>query len=401
VAVVRLLPSAVGLHTTRSSLETGSGTRLLFSRGGRFDGRGVRYVVRPSRKVTIYAVWLGDADRVGGYRAGAGVYAKVKKTVAKGWEVLDRERARFVVPDERVMEAERSLLGQELAMTWRYSVGNTYEELSFAEALDVAEVMAGYGDDALAKEIRFMLRRLPGRFSNWRAGERLAAAAVYFWLSHDRKYVRDETPGLATAVSKLAAQIDRPRSAGLVDRQAVSSDVSAKVYGLHAETAVWQGLATMAKVWSLTGYPPLAARADSLAARLGHALRHAVNVSERSLADGSLFVPLALLQPGKPFQHLTTSRAGTYWNLLVPSALASGFFPPHGSKAHRILRYLLHHGSRLLGLVRGGDYRLYHGAATRHPAPTRSTVSTCRASSPTTTSRTSSCSASTACSEPR
>ena len=34
---------------------------------------------------------------------------------------------------------------QDLALTWRYSVGNQYEEFSFAEALDAAEVMAEYG----------------------------------------------------------------------------------------------------------------------------------------------------------------------------------------------------------------------------------------------------------------
>jgi hypothetical protein len=363
MAVVRLLPSVADLHATRSRLETGAGTLLLFNRGGRFDGRGVRFVVPPGRKVTIYAVWLGGADRVGGYQTGAALYGVVRKTVADDWAGLVRERARFVVPDRRVMDAERALLGQELAMTWRYSVGNTYEELSFAEALGVAEVMAGYGDEALAKEIlRFTLRRLPARFSNWRAGQRLAAGAVYFWLSHDRSYVREQAPVLAAAFSKLAVQIDRPRSLGLVDREPVSSDVSAKVYGLHAETAVWQGLTTMGKVWSLTGYTHLAARSRGLAARLGRALRRAVNSSERSLPDGSLFVPLALLQPGRPFQHLTASRAGTYWNLLVPYALASGFFTPHRTETRGILRYLFRHGSRLLGLVRGGDYKLYDGA---------------------------------------
>jgi hypothetical protein len=38
---------------------------------------------------------------------------------------------------------EHALLVQQLALAWRYSAGNHYEELSFAEALDAAEVMAG------------------------------------------------------------------------------------------------------------------------------------------------------------------------------------------------------------------------------------------------------------------
>jgi hypothetical protein len=362
-ALVRLRPSVAGLRGTGATLGTASGTLLLASRGGSFDGHAIRYVVPQGREITIYAVWLGDADRTDGYHAGAGLYDAVRKTVAKRWAELIAQRTRFDVPDRRIMDAERALLGQELAMTWRYSVGNTYEELSIAEALDVAEVMAEYGDDALAKEIlRFTLRKLPRRFSNWRAGERLAAGAVYFWLARDRRYISEETPALAAAVSRLAAQIDRRGSSGLVDRQAISSDVGTKAYGLHAETAVWQGLSAMGEVWARTGHPQLAGRCRMLAARLGHALREAVDASERPLPDGSLFVPVALLDPGKPFRHVTESRAGTYWNLLTPYALASGFFPPQNIDARRILLYLLRHGSRLLGLVRGGDYKLYDGA---------------------------------------
>ena len=51
------------------------------------------------------------------------------------------------------MDAQRSLLIQDLALTWRYSVGNQYEEFSFAEALDTAEVMAEYGLPGVAGHI--------------------------------------------------------------------------------------------------------------------------------------------------------------------------------------------------------------------------------------------------------
>ena len=81
-------------------------------------------------------------------------------------------------------------------------------------------------------------------------------------------------------------------------------------------------------------------------------------MSERRLPDGSLFVPASLLDGQSPFARLTASRDGTYWNLVVPYALASGFFAPHGAQATGLLRYLMLHGSRLLGLVRAGAYRL-------------------------------------------
>ena len=60
----------------------------------------------------------------------------------------------------------------------------------------------------------------------------------------------------------------------------------------------------------------------------------------------------------------------------MPYALASGFFSSRtGSRPRDILRYMLGHGSRLLGLVRAGAYPLYGTAPlSRSPAPTRSTA---------------------------
>jgi hypothetical protein len=49
---------------------------------------------------------------------------------------------------------------------------------------------------------------------------------------------------------------------------------------------------------------------------------------------------------------VTASRDGSYWNLMMPYAFSSGWFAPHTSESRGILRYLLHHGSRLLGVTR-------------------------------------------------
>ena len=64
------------------------------------------------------------------------------------------------------------------------------------------------------------------------------------------------------------------------------------------------------------------------------------------------------------------SRAGSYWNLVAPYALASGLFLPGSAEAEGALRYLRLHGSRFLGLVRAGAYALYGLTA---PFPTSGT----------------------------
>ena len=89
------------------------------------------------------------------------------------------------------------------------------------------------------------------------------------------------------------------------------------------------------------------------------ALRRAVAGSERRAADGSLFLPMRLDSGEQPYASVTESRAGSYWNLVAPYALASGLFPAGGPAAGGALDYLLGHGTRLLGMVRASGFSLY------------------------------------------
>jgi hypothetical protein len=113
-----------------------------------------------------------------------------------------------------------------------------------------------------------------------------------------------------------------------------------------------RGLLSIGRVWSSTGYRMQAARARTLAVGIDEALRPAVARASARLHDGSLFVPDQLTTRQRPFDRLTASRDGSYWNLLMPYAFASGWFPAHSRPARGILRYLLGHGARLLGVPR-------------------------------------------------
>ena len=319
----------------------------------------VRYRVAAGESRTVYAGWIPDST--GGHTVPIDerTYEIGRERLIRFWEARLGQTT-FEVPERVVENAQRSLIVQDLGLTWRYSVGNQYQEFSFAEALDVAEVLAEYGLGGVTKEIlRTGLGRLAATRSNWRMGEKLAATAHYYRLTGDREYVTETTPTLKRLVALLGRQITRRHGGGLLRRERFSSDVAAKVYGLHSQAAVWQGLHAMAGVWAETGQPALALRAHALAKRLGTGLHAAVRTSEHRLKDGTLFVPAALLANHKPFDALTASRPGSYWNLVVPYALASGFFRPRGREANGIYRYMLAHGSRLLGLVRAGAYSLY------------------------------------------
>jgi hypothetical protein len=75
--------------------------------------------------------------------------------------------------------------------------------------------------------------------------------------------------------------------------------------------------------------------------------------------DATVFVPDALSHRPRAYRRLTASRDGSYWNLVMPYAFASGLFRPHTPAANAVLRYLLTHGSRLLGVTRAYARTVY------------------------------------------
>jgi hypothetical protein len=196
-------------------------------------------------------------------------------------------------------------------------------------------------------------------------GERLLASALFARLYPGDPFLQQATPVLSGYVSALARALE-PN--GLLGRERYSSDIADSVYGLHSQAVVWQGLRELAAVWAQTGRASLATRARALADRLGTGVGRALRRSERRLPDGSLFLPMRLLDDERPYASLMESRSGSYWNRVAPYALASGLLDR--GQAGGALRYVLQHGSRLLGLVRAGGYALYGRTA---PFPTSGT----------------------------
>ena len=289
----------------------------------------------------------------------AAAYDAARASLVAYWQKRIADGAAFEVPEPAVTNAERALLVQNLSLTWRYSTGNAYDEFSFPEGINNAEILASYGHDDVARAIlRTSLTRRPVPYPNWKMGEKLLGFALVWRLSRDAEPLRAATPTLRGYVAALGAQIDRSRS-GLLDRERYSSDIPDQVYGLHSQAVVWQALREIGEAWAATGEQTLARRCRALAGRLGNGLRTAVRASQHRLANGSLFVPVNLLDDEQPYAALTATRPGSYWNLVMPYALAAGLFAPGGPEARGVWRYMQTHGSRLLGMVRASAFALY------------------------------------------
>ncbi len=191
---------------------------------------------------------------------------------------------KFDVPEPAVRDAALGVLGQVLAYGWRYSVGNPYEELSFAEALDAAEVAAQYGYPNVAKAIlQVSLQRLsekPKRFTAFRAGHVLSTAAAYYRLTRDRAFIREETPELARLVRQIRShQVRRGPARGRLQPERLSSDIPYDVDSVNGAIAAWQGLLAIDRVWGVTGHRAAAARARVLGAQ--HRLRASLGACGR------------------------------------------------------------------------------------------------------------------------
>jgi hypothetical protein len=335
---------------------------LAFSRGGIVKRSNLTYRIRRGTKRTIYLAWINYPGHRG-IRVDAARYDRARRAVQSFWRQRVAEGTQIVVPERRVNDAYRNLLVQNLQQTWRYSVGNPYEQFSFPESVDVAEVMGSLGYPAVARSIMVTsLTRKDTPYPNWKMGKRLVGSALHYRLTRDRAYVDAATPTLRRYVDELGSQITTS-STGLLARERYSSEIPDEVLGLHSQATVWQGLLAMGRAWEDTGEAQLARRCEALATRLEAALRRAVASSQRRLADGSLFLPARLLDDERAYESLTQAKLGSYWNLVMPYALGSGLFEPGSPEATGALRYLLRHGSRLLGVVRAGAYALYEQPA--------------------------------------
>ncbi len=328
--------TAPGLGRVGDRLVRAGRTYLLFSSGARFRGSMLVYAFKPGHRYTLELAYLDRPEATPPLPSLTRFYDAARTAEVAYWRRRLAAGASITVPDVTLDDAERALLIQDLLLGYRYSVGNAYQEFSFPETIDVARVMGEWGYPGTDRAIvDLSLSRPATPYPNWTRGEQLVAAAEYAALFHDRRFVAEITPTLTHFVAIIRRELS-PVSE-LLPAEQYSSDIHERVIGLPAQTVVWQGLEDCARMWRLNGELRLAGLAARLASRLHAGLSRAVARSSRRLPDGSLFVPVILLGHEQPYESLTRTRLGSYWNLDMPYALASGFFRPGSRTAAGIL----------------------------------------------------------------
>jgi hypothetical protein len=308
-------------------------------------GQQTVYVVRPIDPLPGVSLIAGEAAHTSALAA-----------INAFWDEQLGRGATFAVPEQLVMDAQRNLLIQNLLMTWRYSIGNTYEAFYQPESSDTVTTLGEYGfADVYRTSLQSLLPKSKGpNRRNWEQGEKLSHGAHYYHLTRDAEFVAANTPTYRGYVDDFAAQRAADPN-GLLSRQQYSSDIANNVYGVHQQTVAWRGLRDILEVWEQIGRTDLADAYRPLLEDLTAALQAAVDASSVWLPDDALFVRAMLLEPEQTYDPITATTLGGYWNLVAPYAFGSGFFQPGSVEAVGIQRYIELHGGRLLGMTRARD----------------------------------------------
>ena len=359
---VKLTPSARGLALSEDgALVRDDNTYLVASDGAQYEGSAVTYEVPPGTSATVYAAWLVEPGRSKRFRPRRGRRTPARETTSStSGRTSSAAGATYEVPERVVQDAQRSLLIQNLTLGWRYSIGDRYHtKLSTPEAIDAAGVMGEYGfHGARPRDPRRLVLARLGPTTNWKIGEQLLGAARVL-RALPRPRVRREPNAELAQVRRAHAAAARASRRWLLRAERYSADVDRKVYGLHTQAVVWQGLRAMAVGLGATGHRcsrPGRARRDE--ARGG--LRRGASGGRREdfRTARSSFRSGSSTASGRT-ARLTASRLGATGTSSCRTHSRRGFCRRGAARRRACSGTCSRHGSRLLGLVRADAYTLY------------------------------------------
>ncbi|MEW5980540.1 MAG: hypothetical protein AB1898_32545 [Acidobacteriota bacterium] len=373
--VLRIALSESGLTGAGNRLSSNDGCHLAASQGAQVGDQGISYhlVLSPGETRKVFLIRPLDPVPMALGEPSEQVFVTARNRLCAYWDQKLAGGVLFQVPEEQVMHAQRNILIQNLFLGWQYSYGNAYQDFFQPEGNDTATLLGQFGFAAEQRAIhQTLLGMTKGReqYRNWENGEKLSHGAHYYLLTRDRSFIEANKRSYDFYLEEMSKEIAEDPN-GLLKKEPYSGDISAAGYYLHQQAVCWRGMRDMAMLYRELGYRSEGDRYWKLAQRFKRAMDTAVGKSQSELSDGTLFVPTELLSDVLPYDPVTATKLGTYWNLVFPYALASGLFPQPTS--WRILDYMFRHGSFLLGLVRCNYYPVEIGSHKENGLPGYST----------------------------
>jgi hypothetical protein len=332
---------------------------VLYGPGWTWDGAGrtLRAEPAPGRPVELVVLTHPLAPPVP--ELTAAVYDGERRACLERWEGLLAKGTRLAIPEPVVQNAWRALIVGNFLIAvgdrMHYSAGNAYDHLYEAECGDATRAMMLYGfADESGRMVKPLLEfnRQATRYHV--AGHKLQLLAQYYWVSRDADRLRAWEPIWGPAIEFVTSS--RRKDNGLLPPDRYAGDIAQDVFSLNSNANCWRGLRDMAAVLADLGQR---GRADALAREakaFREAILDAVARSER-LDTEPPFIPIALFGVEGPHETLTSTRTGSYYDLMIPYVLGSGVFGRGSPREGWIIDYLRAHGGLAMGMIRSTPHQ--------------------------------------------
>ena len=369
-----MVDGAPARETLRIALTPGTaGNRFRASAGNR-EGDAWLWTPASDGSVCYYAFALGEALPPD-LKVDGDSYREAKDKWCEYWRRrIEGDGTLFSVPEKLVMDCQRNKLYQNLVLRWRYSVGNSVYDGNYysPESGDAMTVLAQYGYSAESRQgLAEMLPWNKGReqYYNWEMGEKLTHAAEYWQYTHDDAFIHERIEPYREMMRDFQDQMANDPH-GLLEPQKHCGDIPNRGYYVAHQTTAWRGMRDMAQLFGRIGYESDASGFTKAAARLHGSLEKGLKASSQRLPDNTLYIPRGIYSPETTvYDPICETRLGSYWNLVIPYAFASGFWQADGEEMDAILGFLRGHGAFLAGLLRFNYYPTAIGAYTPNGIP--------------------------------
>ncbi len=363
---LNLLFSDKDLNLEGTVLKSGDKVRALVSPGAVLEGNSLFYQVdlKQETEQVFYMARLLHPSACATQAIDAAYYEAEKEELKTYWDQELAKGAVMEVPEERINQARKGLLIQNLYMGYLYSIGNSYQSWYQPEGNDAARILGEYGFLDHQKAIHQVLLSVPfRRYRTWEMGELLSHAAQYFHISRDTAYMRRHQEKLIAYMEDFGKQMAASEF-GVLNMEAFSGDIAERLVYLHHQAVAWRGLRDMAHVIYTLGDTGTGNKYLALADSLRSRLLQGLHAGKTVLPDSSIFLPTELFtkQKPEPYPRITDTKYGSYWNLCFPYVAASGLLDQPLLSGY--YQYLKNYGAFFLGMVRFnyypvpvGDYR--------------------------------------------
>ncbi|HTL29621.1 MAG TPA: hypothetical protein VL282_10375, partial [Tepidisphaeraceae bacterium] len=280
------------------------------------------------------------------------VYDFQRAACEKTWNDILSHCMTLEVPEERVNNAWKATIIANLMMAtgdqMSYSAGNVYQRLYEAESGDALRSLLVYGltDDA-KQMVDPLLTYVQKGLGFHDAAFKLQMLAHVYWITRDAEFIKSRRQLWRPSVDHILNS--REKGTGLLPKENYCGDIHTQVYSLNSNANCWRGLRDIAAVLRDIGETSEADQIGATAREFREKIQAAL-VKTIDPNTKPMFIPIALFGDEKPYEKLTDSKMGSYWDLMIPYVLGSEILTDEQTQG--ALDYLHTRGGICMGMIR-------------------------------------------------